>query len=157
MSIEEMAAAARALGYAVHRLTDHSKAVTVANGLDEKRTREQIAKIRAANERKSRHPHPGRQRSGHPKGWPPGPRRRCARRTRRGGRSVHSYMNLDRAEMTDRLLAAIENPYTQIIGHPTGRLLLRRDASPTTWSASSTPRANTASPWNATPRPNAST
>ena len=30
--------------------------------------------------------------------------------------------------MTDRMLAAIENPYTQIIGHPTGRLLLRRDA-----------------------------
>ena len=42
--------------------------------------------------------------------------------------SVHSYMNLERAEMTDRILAAIENPYTQIVGHPTGRLLLRRDA-----------------------------
>jgi DNA polymerase (family 10) len=41
--------------------------------------------------------------------------------------SVHSYMNLDRAAMTERLLAAIENPYTQIIAHPTGRLLLRRD------------------------------
>jgi DNA polymerase (family 10) len=36
-------------------------------------------------------------------------------------------MNLDRAAMTDRLLAAIENPYAQIIAHPTGRLLLRRD------------------------------
>jgi DNA polymerase (family 10) len=42
--------------------------------------------------------------------------------------SIHSYMNLDRSAMTDRMLAAIENPYTQIIGHPTGRLLLRRDA-----------------------------
>jgi DNA polymerase (family 10) len=41
--------------------------------------------------------------------------------------SIHSYFNLDRAAMTDRMLAAIENPYTQIIGHPTGRLLLRRD------------------------------
>ena len=41
--------------------------------------------------------------------------------------SVHSYMNLDRAAMTERILAAIENPYTQIIAHPTGRLLLRRD------------------------------
>ena len=41
--------------------------------------------------------------------------------------SVHSYMNLERSAMTERLLAAIENPYTQIIGHPTGRLLLRRD------------------------------
>jgi DNA polymerase (family 10) len=37
-------------------------------------------------------------------------------------------MNLDRVAMTERMLAAIENPYTQIIGHPTGRLLLRREA-----------------------------
>ena len=42
--------------------------------------------------------------------------------------SVHSYMNLDRAAMTERMLAAIENPYTQIVAHPTGRLLLRRDS-----------------------------
>ena len=41
--------------------------------------------------------------------------------------SIHSYMNLDRAAMTERYLAAIENPFTQIIAHPTGRLLLRRD------------------------------
>ena len=41
--------------------------------------------------------------------------------------SVHSYFNLERAAMTERMLAAIENPYTQIIAHPTGRLLLRRD------------------------------
>jgi len=44
--------------------------------------------------------------------------------------SVHSYMNLESAAMTERLLEAIENPYTQIIGHPTGRLLLRREAFP---------------------------
>ena len=42
--------------------------------------------------------------------------------------SIHSYMALERAEMTDRILAAVENPYTQIVGHPTGRLVLRRDA-----------------------------
>ena len=42
--------------------------------------------------------------------------------------SIHSYMNLERAEMTERILAAIENPYTQIVAHPTGRLLLHRDA-----------------------------
>jgi DNA polymerase (family 10) len=41
--------------------------------------------------------------------------------------SVHSYFNLERAAMTERMLAAIENPYCQIIGHPTGRVLLRRD------------------------------
>jgi len=41
--------------------------------------------------------------------------------------SIHSYFTLDREAMTARMLAAVENPYTQIIGHPTGRLLLRRD------------------------------
>jgi DNA polymerase (family 10) len=129
-SIEEMAAAARALGYEYIAITDHSKAVTVANGLDEKRTREQIRKIHAANARR------------------PGIRILAGSEVDilKDGRldldddvlaeldvvvvSVHSYMNLDRAEMTARLLAAIENPYTQIIGHPTGRLLLRRDECP---------------------------
>ena len=48
-SIEEMALAAKDLGYEYISLTDHSKAVTVANGLDEKRTLEQIKKIHAAN------------------------------------------------------------------------------------------------------------
>jgi DNA polymerase (family 10) len=42
--------------------------------------------------------------------------------------SIHSFMNLERAEITDRMLAAIENPWVHIIGHPTGRILLRRDA-----------------------------
>jgi DNA polymerase (family 10) len=126
-SIEEMAAAARALGYEYIALTDHSKAVTVANGLDEKRTREQIRKIAAANAKK------------------PGIRILAGSEVDilKDGRldlhddvlaelevvvaSVHSYMNLERAETTERLLAAIENPYTQILGHPTGRLLLRRE------------------------------
>jgi DNA polymerase (family X) len=129
-SIEEMAAAARALGYDYIALTDHSKAVTVANGLDEKRTREQIRKIHAANAKN------------------PGIRILAGSEVDilKDGRldlddetlaeldvvvaSVHSYMNLERAEMTERLLAAIENPYTQILGHPTGRLLLRRDEFP---------------------------
>jgi DNA polymerase (family 10) len=127
-SIEEMGAAARDLGYEYIALTDHSKAVTVANGMDEKRTLEQIKKIRAADERMK------------------GIRLLAGIEVDilKDGKldldddvlaqldvvvaSVHSYMNLERQEMTDRLLAAIENPYTQIIAHPTGRLLLRRDA-----------------------------
>jgi DNA polymerase (family X) len=126
-SIEEMAEAARQLGHQYIAITDHSKAVTVANGLDEKRMAAHIKKIHAANE----------------KG--------LGIRVLAGAEvdilkdgsldysdeilaqldvvvcSVHSYFNLDRAAMTDRMLAAIENPYTQIIAHPTGRLLLRRD------------------------------
>jgi DNA polymerase (family 10) len=42
--------------------------------------------------------------------------------------SVHSAFNQSPAEMTDRLLKAIENPNTSLLGHPTGRLLLRREA-----------------------------
>ncbi|HYA98218.1 MAG TPA: PHP domain-containing protein, partial [Methylomirabilota bacterium] len=126
-SIEEMAQAARALGHKYIAITDHSKAVIVANGLDEKRAAHHIKLIHAADARG------------------------LGIRVFAGAEvdilkdgsldyddeilaqlevvvcSVHSYMNLDRAEMTDRLLAAIENPYTQIIAHPTGRLLLRRE------------------------------
>ncbi len=127
-SIEEMGAAAKALGYEYIALTDHSKAVTVANGMDEKRTLAQIKKIRAADEKMD------------------GIRILAGIEVDilKDGTldlddevlaqldvvvaSVHSYMNMEREAMTERLLAAIENPYTQIIAHPTGRLLLRRDA-----------------------------
>jgi DNA polymerase (family X) len=126
-SIEEMGEAARDLGYEYIALTDHSKAVTVANGMDEKRTLEQIKKIRAANDRVL------------------GIRLLAGIEVdiRKDGSldladevlaqldvvvaSVHSFMNMESAEMTDRILAAIENKYTQIIAHPTGRLVLRRD------------------------------
>ncbi|SFM60692.1 DNA polymerase/3'-5' exonuclease PolX [Thermodesulforhabdus norvegica] len=40
--------------------------------------------------------------------------------------SVHSHFNMSKAEMTDRLIKALENPYLTILGHPTGRLLLGR-------------------------------
>jgi DNA polymerase (family 10) len=42
--------------------------------------------------------------------------------------SVHSVFNQEPAKMTERILKAIENPNTSIIGHPTGRIQLRRDA-----------------------------
>jgi len=126
-SIEEMAEAARELGHEYIAITDHSKAVTVANGLDEKRMEAHIKKLHAANDKK------------------------LGIRVLAGSEvdimkdgsldypdeilaqldvvvcSIHSYFNLDRGEMTERMLAAIENPYMQIIAHPTGRLLLRRD------------------------------
>src|SRR5260370_18174222 len=43
--------------------------------------------------------------------------------------SVHSQFNQDRATMTERLLKAVTNPNTSLIGHPTGRQLLRPDPS----------------------------
>jgi DNA polymerase (family 10) len=41
--------------------------------------------------------------------------------------SVHSSFNQDATQMTDRLLRAVSNPFVDIIGHPTGRILLRRE------------------------------
>jgi len=126
-TIEEMGAAAKKLGYEYIALTDHSQAVTVANGMDEKRTLEQIKKIRAAQERV-----PGiRLLAGIEvdilKNGTLDLKDEVLAQLDVVVASVHSYMNLESAEMTERLLAAIENPYTQIIAHPTGRLVLRRD------------------------------
>ena len=44
--------------------------------------------------------------------------------------SVHSHMNLEPAEMTDRLLRALECPHIKVLGHPTGRMLMQREPFP---------------------------
>jgi DNA polymerase (family 10) len=127
-TIEEMAEAARERGYKYVAITDHSKNLAFANGLDDARALEHIQRIRGIAEKM------------------------------RGVRifagievdiladgtldlsdsvleqmdivigSVHSHFNQTPEEMTARLLKAIENPHLSIIGHPTGRVLLRRDA-----------------------------
>jgi len=127
-SIQEMAEAARERGYKYMAITDHSKNLAFANGLDDPRAVEHIARIRAVD------------------------------RSLGGIRifagievdiladgaldlsdsvleqmdlviaSVHSHFNQTPEEMTARLLKAVANPNVSIIGHPTGRMLLRRDA-----------------------------
>jgi DNA polymerase (family 10) len=129
-TISEMAEAARERGYKYMAITDHSKNLAFANGLDDARALEHIKRIRATND------------------------------TIEGIKifagievdiladgsldlsdsvleqmdvviaSVHSHFNQSAEEMTARLLQAIENPNVSIIGHPTGRILLRRDAYP---------------------------
>ena len=127
-SIEEMAEAARALGHEYIAITDHSKAVTVANGLDEKRLEAHIKKLHAANDKKlGIRVLAGSEVDIMKDGSLDYPDESLAQLDVVVC-SIHSYFNLDRAAMTERMLAAIENPYTQIIAHPTGRLLLRRDA-----------------------------
>ncbi|MFZ6663645.1 DNA polymerase/3'-5' exonuclease PolX [Peijinzhouia sedimentorum] len=44
--------------------------------------------------------------------------------------SIHSNLNMDSKKATERLIRAIANPYTTMLGHPTGRLLLRREGYP---------------------------
>ncbi len=127
-TIEEMAEAALARGYKYMAITDHSKNLAFANGLDDQRAVAHMKKIREANDR-------------------------IGGITIFAGievdiladgdldlsddvlaqmdvviASVHSVFNQEPAKMTDRLLKAVANPNTSIIGHPTGRLQLRRDA-----------------------------
>jgi DNA polymerase (family 10) len=127
-TIEEMASAAQERGYEYMAITDHSKNLAFANGLTDERALAHIEKIRAVEKK------------------------------RKGIRifagievdiltdgaldlsdsvleqmdiviaSVHSQFNQDRDTMTARLVKAVENPNVSLIGHPTGRLLLRRDA-----------------------------
>ncbi|MGH9738764.1 MAG: DNA polymerase/3'-5' exonuclease PolX [Candidatus Acidiferrales bacterium] len=127
-SIEEMGEAARKLGYEYIALTDHSQAVTVANGMDEKRTIEQIKKIRLAQEHVQRIRLLAGIEVDIRKNGSLDLHDDCLAQLDVVVASVHSYMNMEPAEMTYRILAAIENPYTQIIAHPTGRLILRREA-----------------------------
>jgi DNA polymerase (family 10) len=129
-TLEEMAAAALRLGYEYIAVTDHSKALAMANGLDERRVMAFARQVRVVNQQ-------GlgiRVLSGI----------ECD--IRKDGSmdladdalaeldlvigSVHGYMNLEAAAMTDRLLAALECPYLKVLGHPTGRVLLHREGFP---------------------------
>jgi DNA polymerase (family X) len=128
-TIREMAEAGLAHGYEYIAITDHTKNLAMTFGLDDERALEHIRNIRAVDAEMA------------------GKIRVFA------GievdilgdgaldlsnevlaqmdvviASVHSLFNQPREEMTARMLRAIENPYVRILGHPTGRKLLARDA-----------------------------
>src|SRR5688572_5374999 len=129
-SVEELARACQAAGYEYLGVTDHSQAAAYAGGLSADELARQADEIDEVNSRLG--------------GF----------RVLKGieadilqdGRvdyeeavlerldfviaSIHSRFNLDKQEMTARMLAAMDNPYLTIIGHPTGRLLLSRDPYP---------------------------
>jgi DNA polymerase (family 10) len=131
-SLEEMAEAARAKGYEYIAITDHSKALSMTNGLDEKRVVDLARRVRELNQ------------SGNSLGIRVFSGIECD--ILKDGAmdladdalaeldlvigSVHSHMNLESEEMTDRLLRALQCPHLRIVGHPTGRILLHRDAFP---------------------------
>jgi DNA polymerase (family X) len=127
-TLEEMAAAARACGYEYIVITDHSKALAMANGLDEKRAiafAQQVAGI-GPNELGLR-VFSGIECDIMKDGHMDLADEALSQLDFVIG-SIHSHMNLDEHAMTDRLLAALDNPYVHAIGHPTGRVLLHRDA-----------------------------
>jgi len=127
-TILEMAEAAIAYGYDYIAITDHTKNLAMTFGLDDERALEHIERIRETDAALN-----GRIRifSG------------IEVDILSDGAldlsnavlaqidvviaSVHSLFNQPEQEMTERVLRAIENPYVRILGHPTGRLLLRRE------------------------------
>jgi len=127
-TIEEMAGAAQEHGYEYMAITDHSKNLAFANGLTDERALEHIKRIRAANKKaKDIRIFAGIEVDILPDGALDLSDVVLAQMDVVIA-SVHSQFNQDRDAMTARLLKAIENPHVSVIGHPTGRLLLRRDA-----------------------------
>ena len=127
-TIEEMAEAARERGYEYMAITDHSKNLAFANGLTDERALAHIGRIRAAQkELKGIRIFAGIEVDILADGSLDLSDSVLAQMDIVIA-SVHSQFNQDRATMTERLLKAIANPNTSLIGHPTGRLLLRRDA-----------------------------
>ncbi len=128
--VAAMAEAARQAGLDYLAITDHTKSLTMANGLDERRALEHAARIRALD------------------GQIGGVRLLagvecdikpdgtldladdCLAALDIVVASIHSAFNQDRQQMTDRLLRAIANPHVDVLGHPTGRRLLAREPYP---------------------------
>jgi DNA polymerase (family 10) len=125
--LETMAAAAHRLGHRYIAITDHSKALAMANGLDETRALAHAARVRALNGRYEGLTllagiecdilADGTMDLSHD----------CLAALDLVVASVHSHFAQDEAQMTDRVLRALECPWVDVLGHPTGRLLLKRD------------------------------
>jgi DNA polymerase (family 10) len=126
-SILEMARKAKELGYAYIAITDHSKAVRVAGGMDEKQLAKHLREIEKAN--------------GQISGFrilkgvevdilPDGTldlEDDILRECEVVLASVHSRFSMEEGEMTRRVIKAIQNPNVNILAHPTGRLILERE------------------------------
>jgi len=128
--IRAMADAAREAGLEYVAITDHSKSLAMANGLDERRALAHAARIRAVDAAG-----PGvRLLAGIECDVKPDGSLDladdCLAALDLVVASVHSAFDQDHQQMTDRLLRAIDNPHVDILGHPTGRRLLKREPYP---------------------------
>ena len=134
-TLEEMATYSKSLGFEYIVITDHSQAAFYANGLKPDRVAEQMAEIDELNKKLA-------------------PFRifksiECD--ILNDGRldydeetlskfdciiaSVHTNLRMDKEKATERIIAAVRNPHTTILGHPTGRLLLSREGYPIDYEA----------------------
>ena len=125
--LDSMAAAAQRLGHEYVAITDHSKAMAMSNGLNEAQALEHAARVRALNGRYEGLTllagiecdilADGTLDLSHD----------CLAQLDWVVASVHSHFGQEEAQMTERLLRAIECPWVDVLGHPTGRLLLKRE------------------------------
>jgi DNA polymerase (family 10) len=124
--VRTMAAAARAAGLEYIAITDHSQALAMANGLDEHRALAHAEAVRAIDRAGAGiRLLAGIECDIRPDGSLD-LADDCLAALDLVVVSVHSAFNQDAAQMTDRLLRAIENPHVDILGHPTGRRILQR-------------------------------
>ena len=122
-----MAMAARAAGLSYIAITDHSRALAMANGLDEEAALEHARKIRALNSQIDGITLlAGIECDIRPDGTMDlAPE--CLAQLDIVIASIHSAFNQDEEQMTYRILQAIECPWVDVIAHPTGRLILKRE------------------------------
>ncbi|RMH32510.1 MAG: DNA polymerase/3'-5' exonuclease PolX [Nitrospirae bacterium] len=125
-TIEEMAAAAKAKGYDYLAITDHTKRVTVANGMDAKRLAQQLEAIDRLNERLS-----GMKilKSAEVDILEDGSLdlpNDILKELDLTVCSIHYKLNLSREKQTERVIRAMDNPYFTIFGHPSGRMIEER-------------------------------
>jgi DNA polymerase (family 10) len=126
-TIEQMATAARGLGWEYLGIGDHSKVAAYAGGLSEERVKEQRGEIDALNgTMKNFRIFRGTECDILANGdldWSDG----ILAGFEYVVASVHSSFNMSEADMTKRIIKALKHKYVTMLGHPTGRLLLSRE------------------------------
>ncbi|NBC09791.1 MAG: PHP domain-containing protein [Bacteroidetes bacterium] len=129
-TLRDMAEYAKNQGFSYLGLTDHSKSAFYANGLQPERVRQQMEEVDALNQELA----PFRIFKGIESDILNDGSLDYAEEVLKAFdfiiASVHSNLRMDEAKATQRLITAIENPYTSMLGHPTGRLLLSREGYP---------------------------
>jgi DNA polymerase (family 10) len=125
--LEVMAAAAHRLGYEYIAITDHSKSLAMANGLDERRALEHAARIRALNGRFDGLTLLAGIECDILADGTLDLAEDCLAQLDIVVASIHSHFTQDEAQMTERVLRALECRWVDVLGHPTGRRLLQRE------------------------------
>ena len=128
---EKMAQEAQRMGYEYIAITDHAKGLPMTGGLDEKQILKQIKEIQEINYKLKTKNYKFRVLTGLEvnimKDGSLDISDKVLAQLDIVGAAIHSHFNLPREQQTTRLIRAIKNPNVDIIFHPTGRLLKRRE------------------------------